>query len=137
DDLVSLMVHDLRNPLTGITGFLDIVQKGIDDPELQEDAVMALQASERLREIADDILRVRMLESGGVRLHRELIVADALVEDAISSISGAAKARQVKISHVVEPSQVSLTVDRKLLRRAIENLLTNALKYSPSGALVE
>jgi len=137
DDLVSMMVHDLRNPLSGITGFLDVMRRTIDDRSLHEDATMALQASDRLREILEDILRVRMLESGAVHLHRELVAVDALVRDAVSSVSGAAKARQVEISQSSGASGRSFAADRKLLLRAIENLLSNALKYSPDGAVVE
>jgi two-component system sensor histidine kinase/response regulator len=137
DDLVSMMVHDLRNPLSGITGFLDVMRRTIDDRSLHEDATMALQASDRLREILEDILRVRMLESGAVHLHRELVAVDGLVRDAVSSVSGAAKARQVEISQSSGPSDRSFAADRKLLVRAIENLLSNALKYSPDGAVVE
>jgi signal transduction histidine kinase len=137
DDLVSMMVHDLRNPLSGIVGFLDVVQGSIRDRELSEDALMALQASERLREILDDILRVRMLESGAVHLHRELVAVDALVRDAVSSLSGAAKARRVGISFGFGPVGLSLAADRKLVLRALETLLSNALKYSPTGSIVE
>lgn len=137
DDLVSMMVHDLRNPLSGIMGFLDVVQQGIHERELSDDAMMALQASERLREILDDILRVRMLESGTVHLQRELVAVDALVRDAVTSLSGAAKARRVGISCDLGSAGLNLVADRKLVLRAIENLLSNALKYSPSGAMVE
>ena len=132
-----MMVHDLRNPLSGIKGFLDVFNKSIDDQELHEDAVSALQASERLREILDDMLRLRMLESGAVHLHRELVAADALIRDAVNSIAGAARARQVAIAQVSRPSNITFAADRKLLLRALENLLSNALKYSPDGGLVE
>jgi two-component system sensor histidine kinase/response regulator len=137
DDLVSMMVHDLRNPLSGIKGFLDVFQRAVDDQELHEDAVIALRASERLREILDDMLCLRMLESSAVGLRPELVAADALVRDAVTSMSGAARARQVAISQVLGPSNVTFPGDRKLLLRAIENLLSNALKYSPDGGVVE
>ena len=137
DDLVAMMIHDLRNPLSGIMGFLDMVQGSIPDRELSEDATMALQASERLREILDDILRVRMLESGGHHLQRELVAVDALVRDAVSSLAGAAKARQVGILQLVGVAGLNLAADRKLVLRAVENLLSNALKYSPTGAIIE
>src|SRR5438552_1094659 len=129
DDLVSLMVHDLRNPLAGISGFLQVIETSAADGELREEAEMALEASGRLRETLDDILKVRMLEGGSVRLQREIVEAGALVRDAIRSISGAARARDVEIEQVGDQSAVSFAVDRKLLRRAIENLLSNALKY--------
>jgi len=136
DELVTLMVHDLRNPLSGIMGVLDAVEGSIADPGLRHDTQMALQASDRLRETLDDILQVRMLESGTMRLHREVIDAETLVTDAIASVWGAARARSVEISRIVDAAGARIIADRKLLRRAIENLLTNALKYSPAGGVV-
>lgn len=136
DDLVSLMVHDLRNPLAGVMGFLGALKLDLEDERLRNDAEMALQASNRLREILDDMLHVRMLESGTVRLHRELVQAGALVEDAIRSVWGAARARRIEIAPDIEIADLSIQGDRKLIRRAVENLLTNALKYSPTGSTV-
>jgi two-component system sensor histidine kinase/response regulator len=136
DELVSLMVHDLRNPLGGIMGVLESLEGSVEDPELRRDTHMALEASDRLRETLEDILQVRMLESGNIRLHREVIEAETLVGDAIASVWGAARARGVEISRVVDTPHPQIAGDRKLVRRAIENLLTNALKYSPAGGVV-
>jgi signal transduction histidine kinase len=136
DELVGLMVHDLRNPLSGIVGFLDGLEHNAADPEVREDAHLALEASDHLRETLDDMLQVRLLENGTVRLYRELVGADTLVNEAIGSVLGAARARHVEISRVLDGEDWHIDADRKLVRRAIENLLTNALKYSPSGGVV-
>lgn len=136
DDLVAMMVHDLRNPLAGIVGFLDLLSSDIDDQRLRKDADAALQAGNRLREILDDMLHARMLESGALRMQRELVQAGAVVEDAIQSVWGAARARHVEIAPQIEQSRLQVDADPKFVRRAVENLLTNAVKYSPSGASV-
>jgi two-component system, sensor histidine kinase and response regulator len=136
DDLVAMMVHDLRNPLAGIVGFLDLLTSDIDDQRLRRDADAAVQAGNRLREILDDMLHTRMLESGALHMQRELVQAGAMVEDAIKSVWGAARARRVEIAPQIEQSLPQLDADPKYVRRAIENLLTNAVKYSPSGASV-
>lgn len=136
DELVALMVHDLRNPLGGIVGVLDTLERSVSDPDLRQDAQMALQASDRLRETLEEILQVRMLEAGNVRLHREVVEAEALMGDAIASVWGVARARRVEITRVVVGPRAQIAADRKLMRRAVENLLTNALKYSPFGGVV-
>lgn len=139
DELVSLLVHDMRNPLGGIAGFLGSLEDEASVQELQEfrsDVRTALQESRLLRETLDDLLQVRLLESGTVRIHRELVEANALVKDAIASVHGAALARQVEIAPDSDAPSVQIAADRKLVRRAIENLLTNAVKYSPAGGLV-
>jgi CheY-like chemotaxis protein len=140
DELVSLLVHDLRNPLGGIVGFLGALENEAEQDHTRSDARSALEASDRLREMLDDLLQVRLLESGTVRIHRETVEAHALVNDAIASVGGAARARQVEIAVAPLagelPSDLPVVADRKLIRRAIENLLTNAVKYSPAGGVV-
>jgi two-component system sensor histidine kinase KdpD len=136
DDLVSLMVHDLRNPLTGIAGFLDLLAEDTADPAVRSEAMEALEASGRIRETLDDLLLVRMLETSTLTLHREVLRAESILEDAITSVRGAARARHVEISVLSESRDLLLNADRKLVRRAIENLLGNALKYAPEGSPV-
>jgi signal transduction histidine kinase len=137
DELVALMVHDLRNPLSGIMGFLSLLASGDQGPGVRDEADEALRASLRLREILEDILQVRMLESGTVRLYREVVQADKVVRDAIDSVRGAARARSVDISLSNPEPGVGIDADRKLVRRAVENLLSNAVKYSPDGGVVQ
>jgi len=136
DDLVGLLVHDLRNPLTGISGFLDLLIEDSHDQETRSEALIALEASGRIREILDDLLSVRMLESGSLPLRYEFVRAESLLHDAIASLSGAARARHVEIAQQTHESDLLLRADAKLVRRAIENLLSNALKYSPHGGIV-
>lgn len=136
DDLVSMLVHDLRNPLTGITGFLDLLLQDVGDQETRDGALVALDASARIRETLDDLLAIRMLESGLLPLRVEVVHAKSLLHDAIGSLSGAARAQQIEIDERVDDGELLLQADAKLLRRAIENLLSNALKYSPSGSIV-
>lgn len=135
DDLVSLLVHDLRNPLSGIAGFLDLLIEDSSDHETRSEAKLALEASGRMREILDDLLAVRLLEHGRLALSREVVPADLLLREAIASLSGAARARHVEIAEHSQ-GRAMLYADPKLVRRAIENLLSNALKYSPDGGLV-
>lgn len=139
DELVSLLVDDMRNPLGGITGFLDGLENGstqTQEHNLRAEARTALEASDTLRETLDDILQVRLLENGTVHMHRELVEANALIRDAISAVDGAARARQIEIAPDVDASDLPLVADRKLVRRAIESLLATALKYSAAGGSV-
>jgi two-component system sensor histidine kinase/response regulator len=136
DDLVALLVHDLRNPLTGIVGALSVMTDSITDESLQEDLQCALTASDKLREILEDLLQVRLLESNAVTLRREAVSAGLILDDAIRSLSGAARARDVHIQRSMAGDE-RVDADRKLVRRATENLLANAVRYSPPGADVD
>src|SRR5437868_151319 len=66
DDLVSMMVHDMRNPLTGLLATLAMLAEELpkDPVQAQQDAVEALDLAHRLRTLLDEVLQVRMLEEG-------------------------------------------------------------------------
>jgi two-component system, sensor histidine kinase and response regulator len=136
DELVSLLVHDVRNPLTGIAGFLGALAEERLDPALKSETEFALEASTRIRGLLDDLLQIRMLESGALTLHREPVSAARLIRDAVASLRGEAFARNVDLAEETASGDTLLDVDAELLRRAIENLVSNALKYAPSKSVV-
>jgi two-component system sensor histidine kinase/response regulator len=136
DELVSLLVHDVRNPLTGIAGFLGALAQERLDPGLKEETEFALEASARIGGLLDDLLQIKMLESGALTLRRELVSMARLIREAVASLRGEAFARNVEIAAETASDDPMLHVDAKLLRRAIENLVSNALKYAPSRSVV-
>jgi two-component system sensor histidine kinase/response regulator len=137
DELVSLFVHDLRNPLSGIVGVLDLMSGSVTDPLLQHDLQGALAASDKLREILEDLLQVRLLENRAIVLRREPVSANLLLDDAIRSVAGAARIRDVQIVRMADAGDLRVEADPKLVRRAIENLLANAVKHAPDGSEVQ
>lgn len=136
DDLVSLMVHDLRNPLAAVLAQLDILQCDITDRVLREDAASAYTAAARLREIVDDMLQVRLLEEGKLGLTLQSCPISDIVKEAVSSVEPVAVEREVSIA-LAPNIGPTLSVDRKLVRRAVENILANAIRYSPRRAAID
>jgi len=138
DDLVSLMVHDMRNPLTGLLATLAILAEELpkDPVQAQQDAVEALDLAHRLRTLLDEVLQVRMLEEGELRLQLERVRLADVSREAAETLQGEARARQIELSVSAAGDPVA-PVDRKLARRCVENLIANALKYSRAGDRVE
>ena len=136
DDLVTLMVHDLRNPLTGVLGLLQVMEAEAPDAVSRADATAAREGAEKLREALDDMLQVRQLEEGRLILQRRPENLDSLTADAAASLEGAARMRRLDVLRSIEPG-LTVESDRRLLRRAIENLLSNAVKFSPAGNVVQ
>ncbi len=136
DDLISLVVHDLRNPLASILTVLQILSEEVPDPTSRQDVELALRAGARLRETVDDMLDIRMIEEGQFRIVRVPTALGALAREAVGTLEGAARERSVTLS-VDDSGAPALDVDRKLVRRALENLLANAVRYSPAGGVVE
>jgi signal transduction histidine kinase len=138
DDLVSLIVHDMRNPLTGLIAVLDMLSSTMvaDPNQAREDAAEALQLAQRLHALLDDVLQVRMLEEGELRLQLERQSLAEVTREAAGTLQGEARARNVELSVVAADDPVA-SVDRKLARRCVENLISNALKFSHAGQSVE
>ncbi|HVU00922.1 MAG TPA: hybrid sensor histidine kinase/response regulator [Polyangiaceae bacterium] len=135
DDLVSLIVHDLRNPLAGMLPILKAAADSTTDPTLRDDLRIALDGGEKMRRALEDLLRVRQLEEGRIVLRRELVDLGELFGDAIRTAEGEARRREVQVTTSIEGPPVAM-LDRDLVRRAIENLLVNSVKFSPRGSTV-
>lgn len=138
DELFSLVVHDVRNPLTGVVGFVDLLRQvtAERDPQLHGYAQKALAAARKVEEILGSVLEVQRLESGEWHLHRATVRMRKLIDEAVETIAGAASAGGVPIEvHATDDPR--LDVDPQLLRRSVENLLANAVKYSPRGAPID
>jgi signal transduction histidine kinase len=138
DDLVSLIVHDLRNPLAGMEGYLKLLHKQAQSPsfaELSPGIEKVLRSTGKLRSILEGVLQVRLLEEGRLPLELEEVDLGELAADAVATVEGAGKDRRISLEVEVE-GEVGARLDRALSRRAVENLLSNALRHAPSETTV-
>jgi signal transduction histidine kinase len=136
DDLVSLIVHDLRNPLSSIVALLGVLREEARSPDTIEDMDGAIESAGRMSEILEDLLHVRMLEDGKVPVHRELHPVRDVIREALETLTGAARERGVRLVGGGDQGAAAL-LDRKLVSRALWNLIANAVRYSPRGEAVE
>ena len=138
DDLVSLIVHDLRNPLAGMEGYLQLLHRQAQKPAfaaLTPGIEKVLRSTGKLRSILEGVLQVRLLEEGKLPLEPADVDAAELANDAIQTVEGAGKDRGITFK-LEAPGPVPIRLDRALSRRAVENLLSNALRYAPSSSEV-
>ena len=129
DNLAALVVHDLRTPLAGLSGLLSVLHQEArtdGDREILDEAMIA---SRHLREAVDDMLQVRALEDSQLVPRRAPTRLRELATEALASIDGEARARGLAVE-LAPGDDVELAVEGKLLRRALENLLANALRYT-------
>jgi signal transduction histidine kinase len=136
DDLFSLMVHDLRNPLASVIALLQVIEDDVADPELEADARDARAAAARIADALDDIMRISLLEEKKLALDLQPYPASGIVREALASVGPAAREAGVELE-LDSSADAPVPADRKLVRRAVENLLTNAVRYSPRPGRVE
>lgn len=137
EDFVKMTLHDLRHPLTNVLLGLELLSHP-HYPEARKAGKIAetLAAAQALQAFADDLLQMARLESGRLALKREATDVAALVLAATDSFAAiAAQKNQTLTCHVPDAS-LMLLLDRALLRRALDNLLANAIQFSPFEAAI-
>jgi signal transduction histidine kinase len=134
DDLMNMVVHDLRNPLTVICGFLDILEFH-DAQKLsagsQNLVTVARRNAEELLNMIGSILDVSKMGAGEMKLQREPCDLCALISAQLSVTQPLPGNRTATLDAPEAP--LILAVDIGLLRRVFQNLLSNALKHTPEG----
>jgi signal transduction histidine kinase len=132
DDMVSLLVHDLRSPLSGVVAYLNLLIQDLPEGASLNDARAALRGTDRALKTLEEALQVRLLEDGQLPIRRATVDLARLLDDAVATLEAVARRKRIEVSTAIEGTTAAF-LDEKLVRRAIENLLANALKYTPAG----
>jgi len=134
DDLTHMVVHDLRNPLTVICGFLDILEFHEAQKlsaSTQTLVTVARRSAEDLLNMIGSILDVSKMGAGEMKLQREPCYLGALLRAVLATTQPLPGNRTVTLD--APESSLTLAADVGLIRRVFQNLLSNALKYTPGG----
>jgi signal transduction histidine kinase len=138
DEYVALVGHELRTPLTSIAAYTDLIGDSADDTPLRDlrgllDVIH--RNSTQLRGIVDDLLDLAALDAGHAAVPAETFDLAALVRHAVDELAPAAAARRLGV-HVGAPPRLPFTGVEQRLRQLVDNLLSNAVNYSPDGGEV-
>ncbi|MEA2238341.1 MAG: two-component system, sensor histidine kinase and response regulator [Thermoanaerobaculia bacterium] len=132
-DFTNMVIHDLRNPLQVISFSTEILQRSSSDPS---PPLLRIRAQVvRLQKLIDDLLVVAKSDAGVLVAHRSAIDANALVQLVVEDCLPAAARVEIGITANIDV-EWPLYVDPALMRRCLENLVLNAIKFSPSKTKV-
>ncbi|MEA4964754.1 MAG: ATP-binding protein [Oscillospiraceae bacterium] len=127
--------HELKTPLTSITGFAELMKDGLVPPEkAREFAGDIYHESRRLIDLVDDILNLSKLDENSRMFEREDVDLSALCRESLDSLRSAAEKKQVSLQLVSEP--VHIHGVWPILSEMVYNLCDNAIKYNKDGGSV-
>lgn len=137
DSLTSMIVHDLRSPLTGILMGIDLLIS-VAEERLQPEELACLSeckaSAQKISRMISSLLDLNRLEAGEMPLDMTEIPIIPLVKETIHSLDGVAK--KVKIEFPIPDEEIVTKCDSKIVERILSNLLENAIKFTPDGSPV-
>lgn len=139
EEFLSVVSHELRTPLTAIRGSLGLISGGAMgqlDPEVQSLATMALESSERLSRLVNDILDVERLTTGTFDVHRTPHHPAPLLESAALELASLARDADILLEIQVVPDTPVVAADADRFAQVMANLVGNAVKFSDAGSIV-
>jgi heavy metal sensor kinase len=129
--------HELRTPLSVIRGEADVaLDRDRSAAEYRESLAIIQDEARRLTRLVDDLLNLARADAGHVNLRLEEFYLNDLLAECCRSMQARASAQNVELE-CRPASDVSFRGDQELLRRAVVNLLDNAIRYTPAGGRVE
>ncbi|HBU70077.1 MAG TPA: hypothetical protein DEE98_06790 [Elusimicrobia bacterium] len=139
-DLIRMIIHDLKSPLSGIMGSLDYLDSGMLGAFTAEQAKiisLAKNSSETMLVMIQNLLDVAKMEEEKLELRKEPVDIAALILDRLQHFEALAVTEKKTITASVDKSIPPVNMDKSLIERVINNLLTNALHHTSSGGVIK
>ena len=134
-DLVAWAGHDLRTPLSSIRLLIEALSDGVltDPKEIQNYLSQAKKHVDTLTFLVDDLFQISQLDSGGMPLNLETGSISDLISDTLESFSGLADKNGIKLCGSADQNVDPIIMDVLWMGRALNNLVSNAIRYTPKG----
>src|SRR5688572_9689087 len=137
DEFLAMLGHELRNPLGVISSAVQILNRiGSPAREASETRDMIEWQSSHLTRIVDDLLDVARVSSGRIGLQRETVDVNELARQCFQHCAALIAGRRHEVTFAPAPQPVVVDADPVRLEQIINNLLTNAIKYTPAGGRI-
>jgi signal transduction histidine kinase/DNA-binding response OmpR family regulator len=139
-EFAQVMSHELRTPLTSVAGALDIVLSGyagpLSDRQLRY-VEMARQATTRMNQLVDQLLELARAQAGSITVAATPVQLDRLAREVIDRYRAAAATKHLTIVLGASAEDISLLGDPERLSQVLGNLLTNAIRFAPTGGVID
>lgn len=137
-DFVSNVSHELKTPLASIKAYIEMLTDGEaeDEQTRREFYEIISTEADRLHRLIENILNISRIESGVVKVVREPVSLPAVVKQVLDVAAPQAKLKGIELVSRLSPIYYQIEADRDMIYQAVLNLVSNAIKYTPSGGTV-
>ncbi|HEX5042332.1 MAG TPA: ATP-binding protein [Candidatus Polarisedimenticolaceae bacterium] len=137
DQFLATVSHELRAPLNAILGWIHLLRKETAPREMVASGLEVIERNARVQsKLIADLLDVSRIVSGKLRLELQPLDLRRVVETALEAMEPAAAAKGVHLAQAIDPGTFPTRGDPGRLQQVVGNLLSNALKFTPSGGTV-
>ena len=139
NEFMGMAAHDLRNPLAGIKSVISMVryEDTISEEEIRDYLEIIDHSSDRMLILINNLLDVNAIEEGGRPIDIRTLQVNSVIREAVQSQQRSADSKNIGIQATLPEKTPVIKANPDVLQRALENLISNAIKYSPPGSLVE
>jgi signal transduction histidine kinase len=138
-ELIANVSHDLRSPLAIIHGYIEtllIKDDKLTPKERMHYMQIILNGSEKLKNLVSDLFELTKLEARQVELKKETFFINELLQDTIQQYKLSAEEKQISLESDISSSAPMVLADLTLMERVIQNLVSNAVKYTPEKGII-
>lgn len=138
-EFMNRMSHDIRTPINGILGMIQMIRKNYKDQEKIEECVDKMDLSvQHLSELVNDVLDMSKIESGYLELQNDTFDLNTLIDQVEVVVSAQVEAMEIRYeSHREKVNHTMLSGDTLQIRRIMLNLFSNAIKYNKRGGRID
>jgi signal transduction histidine kinase/CheY-like chemotaxis protein len=138
DEFLAVVSHELRSPLSAISGWAHLLAKGGLDAVASEKALAAIERNVRQQaKLVDDILDFGRMMSGKLRLEVAQLDLAPLIESVVEGVMPAAQAKKIRVDMMLDSGDAVISGDADRIQQVLFNMLTNAVKFTPDGGRVQ
>jgi signal transduction histidine kinase len=134
NEIMGIVAHDLKNPIGAVRGLADMIATGfVEGNQVQEVSTQIVSTSDRMLDLVKNLLDVNRLDSGGMQFQMVEFHLRPVVEATVFQYEEAARQKNISLHFSPDAVNDRIQADEQAMMQIVDNIISNAVKYSPHG----